>query len=195
MAVPNLSGAIRGWTKKTVCLLVTKTIINAKIVQTATEITLDMNLQPLQPEKVNRKPEDQRAWKWFQIITTKASQTLKIDDLVIIKGRRFRLESAQNWEDDGYRRYECVEDYQDFGPLYFIEYNGNESDGGTAPSVKTYYEEDTEIAVLANTFTRAGYTFAGWNTEDDGYGEDYTAGQTVEMIEEVTLYAQWEVTP
>jgi uncharacterized repeat protein (TIGR02543 family) len=197
MAVPNLSGAIRGWTKKTAVLLVTKTVVNAKIIQTATEVILDMNLQPLQPEKVNRKPEEQRAWKWYSLLTKKLSATLSIDNIVIINNIRYRVESVQNWQDAGFRRYECIEDFQDFGPLYFIAYDGNGATGGTYPRVKTYYEEDADIPVLGNTgaYVRTGYTFTGWNTAADGSGTDYDDTDEITMTESVTLYAQWEVIP
>ena len=48
----------------------------------------------------------------------------------------------------------------------------------------------------ANTFTRAGYTFAGWNTKADGSGTSYTNGQSVNSLTTdnngiVNLYAQW----
>ncbi|MBM6779651.1 InlB B-repeat-containing protein [Collinsella tanakaei] len=45
-------------------------------------------------------------------------------------------------------------------------------------------------------FTRAGYTFTGWNTEADGNGVTYEAGTTVPALAvkdgEVALYAQWQ---
>lgn len=111
MAVPNVSGAIRGWTKKQEVRLVTKTVVNAKVTQTATTIILNMNLQPLQPEKVNRKPEDQRAWKWFSILVKSGYQKMDIDNVVIVSGIPYRIESVQNWETSGYVRYEAHEDY------------------------------------------------------------------------------------
>ncbi|WP_459690267.1 InlB B-repeat-containing protein, partial [Agathobaculum sp. TL06] len=40
--------------------------------------------------------------------------------------------------------------------------------------------------------TREGYTFAGWNTQQDGSGTTYQAGGAFTMPkEDVTLYAQW----
>jgi len=42
----------------------------------------------------------------------------------------------------------------------------------------------------SNTFTRAGYAFAGWNTASDGGGSDYVdAAEGVAA--DLTLYAQW----
>jgi uncharacterized repeat protein (TIGR02543 family) len=43
--------------------------------------------------------------------------------------------------------------------------------------------------------SRAGWVFAGWNTEPDGTGTAYQPGETVRGLarpdETATLYAQW----
>jgi uncharacterized repeat protein (TIGR02543 family) len=46
------------------------------------------------------------------------------------------------------------------------------------------------------TFTRTGYTFAGWNTAANGSGTSYPVGSNVTMVPNpsllpITLYAQW----
>ena len=50
--------------------------------------------------------------------------------------------------------------------------------------------------LTANSFTKTGYTFSGWNTQDDGKGTSYTNGQSVSNLTTenggtVTLYARW----
>lgn len=54
---------------------------------------------------------------------------------------------------------------------------------------------DTTASLAKNTFSRAGYTFAGWNTQADGKGKSYSDSVNVRnMIDSgdaVTLYAQW----
>ena len=50
----------------------------------------------------------------------------------------------------------------------------------------------TETALNANTFTRKGYNFNGWNTAADGTGDSYADGATANLTENTTLYAQWE---
>ncbi|MEE1253465.1 MAG: InlB B-repeat-containing protein [Paludibacteraceae bacterium] len=64
---------------------------------------------------------------------------------------------------------------------YTISYNAN---GGSGTM------ESTTNVVAANTFTREGYTFAGWNTVADGTGTSYAAGDYISS--DLTLYAQWE---
>ncbi len=74
---------------------------------------------------------------------------------------------------------------------YRLDYNAN-GGTGTAPS-RTYHFSGTNItAKPANTFTREGYTFTGWNTAEDGSGTSYAAGASVTINKNTTLYAQWE---
>ena len=51
---------------------------------------------------------------------------------------------------------------------------------------------NTETVLNANTFTREGYNFTGWNTAADGTGDSYADGATVNLTADTTLYAQWE---
>lgn len=51
------------------------------------------------------------------------------------------------------------------------------------------YVSETEV-ILPEPY-RKGYTFMEWNTEPDGSGEFYVAGEVV-RITEMTLYAVWE---
>lgn len=52
----------------------------------------------------------------------------------------------------------------------------------------------TDIQIDAKQPSRDGYTFQGWNTQKDGKGTSYKAGDTYKSPSEkttVTLYAQW----
>ena len=46
-------------------------------------------------------------------------------------------------------------------------------------------------ALKANAFTREGYVFSGWSTNETGGGTTYKDGETVTLSEDLTLYAQW----
>lgn len=62
------------------------------------------------------------------------------------------------------------------------------NDGSTAPgTIKTVWNIAAKL--LDDTFTRDGYSFAGWNTKADGSGTEYTG--TAAITEDTTLYAQW----
>jgi uncharacterized repeat protein (TIGR02543 family) len=47
-------------------------------------------------------------------------------------------------------------------------------------------------ALRVDRFTRAGYTFNGWNTRANGRGRSYTNGAAYSFTSSVTLYAQWK---
>lgn len=78
-------------------------------------------------------------------------------------------------------------------PCYQVTYNGNGATSGYTND-PVQYKEDDDPRVLSNGFTRTGYEFVGWNTEDDGSGTPYAEGATITDIDDdVTLYAQWRV--
>ena len=53
----------------------------------------------------------------------------------------------------------------------------------------------TDTALNANSFTREGYSFTGWNTKADGTGTPYADKEIVSFDADTTLYAQWTVDP
>jgi uncharacterized repeat protein (TIGR02543 family) len=81
------------------------------------------------------------------------------------------------------------------GNAYKVAFDKNSTDatGFMADEDMTY---DAEKALSANAFSRAGYTFSGWNTAPDGKGTSYAGGASVSNLSStagatVTLYAQW----
>lgn len=71
-------------------------------------------------------------------------------------------------------------------PVITFDANGGKGTMGTQ-TVKP----NEAIALTANTFTRADYDFAGWNTKADGTGTRYDDEANITTSENVTLYAQW----
>ena len=67
------------------------------------------------------------------------------------------------------------------------------ANGGTGDDYTQKVTYNTSTALTANTFTRTGYTFVGWNTKTDGTGTSYTDKQKVTLTSNTTLYAQWTV--
>ena len=64
------------------------------------------------------------------------------------------------------------------------------ANGGVGATLTQVYKGDS-IALKSNTFTRDGYTFNGWSTEENG-SVVYQDGATVTNSEDITLYAQWK---
>ena len=83
-------------------------------------------------------------------------------------------------------------------PAHLI-YNANT--GSTSQTRRTDGVVDQTLTVIANPFTRTGYTFTGWNTQADGRGKAYTAGNGFRLVADpksnpvntTVLYAQWRI--
>lgn len=73
---------------------------------------------------------------------------------------------------------------------YTVTFDAN---GGEGSMEAQTVSASTDTALTSNTFTRTGYTFTGWNTDKDGNGTHYDNGATVNLTEDLTLYAQWQI--
>ena len=72
---------------------------------------------------------------------------------------------------------------------YTLSYDEN---GGSGTMKEQTAEDGQSLTVKANTFTApAGYSFKEWNDNYKGSGTKYTAGQSVTMHNDLTLYAVW----
>ena len=82
---------------------------------------------------------------------------------------------------------------KDAPKTYTVRFNNN---GGSGTMSDQTFTVDVSQALKKNTFTRTGYTFKGWNTQSNGYGNSYTDQQTVRNLTSaggtITLYAQWK---
>lgn len=196
MSIPNVSGAFRGWTKRREVWIITKTVENFLTRQSARIITMDIMVAPLQPEQVKRLPEEQRAWKWFDILTKSSNPPLGIDSQVIVGGIAYLIDSIQPWTEAGYRRYLATENVSGVKTMFPVTYSGNGNTAGNPPA-KYGYMSGADIAVVApGTLVRDGFAFVEWNTEPNGAGTGYDPGDTLTMgAAGVTLYAIWEAIP
>jgi uncharacterized repeat protein (TIGR02543 family) len=75
-----------------------------------------------------------------------------------------------------------------------VTYNGNGADVGSVPVDGNSYTAGDSVTVFGNTngLSRPDYTFAGWNSRQDGSGDSYAADSTFSITQDVTLYAVWE---
>jgi uncharacterized repeat protein (TIGR02543 family) len=99
------------------------------------------------------------------------------------------LTSARSWDKDTIEYKLCAQ--WSIIPLTTITFNAN---GGTGTMENQQIKAGDSASLTANAFTRTGYTFAGWNTKNDGSEtsytdeESYTAGATTASV---ILYAKW----
>lgn len=73
---------------------------------------------------------------------------------------------------------------------YILKYNANGGSGTPADQEQNVGES---VAISSTIPTRMGYTFDGWNTQSDGNGTGYDAGESYSSSAKgtYTLYAQW----
>ena len=71
-------------------------------------------------------------------------------------------------------------------PNQTVTFDANDGTGSMSPQVA-----NVPTALESNTFTRAGYSFSGWNTLSNGSGTSYGDGATYPFRTTETLYAQW----
>ena len=71
-------------------------------------------------------------------------------------------------------------------PNHTVTFSSNGGSGSMSNQVT-----NASTALTSNTFTRAGYSFTGWNTLSGGTGTPYADGATYDFSADLTLYAQW----
>lgn len=80
---------------------------------------------------------------------------------------------------------------------FAVNYYGNGNTSGAAPTGANDIKPDSKYTVLGNTgglrkvVGRDTYIFNGWNTNSDGTGTHYDAGDVITVTENITLYAEW----
>ena len=111
---------------------------------------------------------------------TGSNGTTKQTSVKIVKGSTGNKSYTANWN----------------GISYKVAFNANGGSGSM--STQTGFVYGTAKTLTANTFSRTGYTFIGWNTKADGTGTSYSNNGnmitgTTASGGTVTLYAQWKI--
>jgi hypothetical protein len=73
---------------------------------------------------------------------------------------------------------------------YVVTFDANGGSGSMTPQ-----SSSTSANLTANGFDYSGFSFAGWNTEEDGSGDSFVNGASYPFTSSTTLYAQWTVAP
>ena len=73
---------------------------------------------------------------------------------------------------------------------FTVTYDANGGKGTIEPAHKT--AKEAIVIANADSLSREGFTFSGWNTKEDGTGTSYAPGDRYEEDENLTLYAQWK---
>lgn len=77
---------------------------------------------------------------------------------------------------------------------YSVVFDGNDNTSGSMSNQTFYY--NVEQNLTSNAYSKNGYSFGGWTTNNDGTGTSYTNGQSVSNWSStdgasITIFAKW----
>jgi hypothetical protein len=113
--LPNVADALLQWFQPLIFGVLTKTIVNFQVQETAVDTTFFGVWQPMTSQKLQMKPEGQRAWEWVTVHAL-PSPALQPDDVILRNGIQFRVSEKRDYTQYGYIEYELVNDYSGSGP-------------------------------------------------------------------------------
>lgn len=108
--LPNMQGALLDWFQSMTFSVVTKTVINAQVVETKTQVSTKAVRQPFTSQQLLMKPEGQRHWKW-ETLHAFPDCVLVPDDIVIFAGGTYRVMQKRDWKEYGYVEYHICQGY------------------------------------------------------------------------------------
>lgn len=110
--MPQMGLAFTNWFNDISLVKITTTIDDYEAVNSEEVITFKGVIQPLQPEALKLKPEEQRSWNWLQIHCL-PDVILKTGDKILYNDVRFKVMAYKNYKLNNYIEYHLVEDYTD----------------------------------------------------------------------------------
>jgi hypothetical protein len=108
--IPRVGHVLNGYLTKQKIKLVTSVVINHIPTEQMKTIEIELNYQPMPAEKIQRKPEEFRSWKWYNV-WMKSSIILKTNDIIFVNCMKFRIDSKTDWSPAGYYEYEAIQDF------------------------------------------------------------------------------------
>jgi hypothetical protein len=115
MAFPNMADAFRDWTISTKFAYIEKEVSDFEVKETQLVYNLQGLFQPATPQAIALKPEGQRTWKWWSLITEykeKCCRKLKLDDIIVDEaGKQYRVMAIYDWHIAGFYACDLTEAY------------------------------------------------------------------------------------
>lgn len=108
--LPDVSDALLDWFQNMTFDLITKTITDYDLTETATTVSTKGVRQPFSAQQLSIKPEGQRAWKW-ETLHCLPNVKLNPDDIVVFNGVRYRVMEKLDYSEYGYLEYHIIQDY------------------------------------------------------------------------------------
>ena len=109
--LPQMGEVLPSWFQPLTFDLVTKTVVDYEVQEVRQTIQTQGVRQPMSAKQLEIKPEGQRAWQW-ETIHCLPDVKLKVDDIVIFDGVRYRVMQKWDWSEYGYLEYHIHQAYE-----------------------------------------------------------------------------------
>lgn len=109
--LPDVSDVLPDWFQKLTFKKVHKVQVDYETVESLETIETEGVRQPMSAQRLELKPEGQRAWRW-ETIHCLPDVKLKVDDIIIFDNIRYRVMNRWNWSEYGYLEYEICQAFE-----------------------------------------------------------------------------------
>jgi hypothetical protein len=110
MTFPNMAEAFSGWETQTQFKKVNKTVSDFEVTETTETEYFTGMFYPMKSQDIIFKPEGQRTWKWWNLLSIKS---LALDDIVKdANDKQYRVMGVRDWSMAGYFEYDLTEQFQ-----------------------------------------------------------------------------------
>lgn len=105
---PQLMSTLLNWTEQVQMKVILKKAVDFELQEDVLSVpTLEMMLQVMAAREVDRKPEGERAWKWFD-----GWSDVKVQKDTVMQdpeGLEYRVDSVTDWSQAGFYKYDLVQ--------------------------------------------------------------------------------------
>jgi len=108
LETPNMAETLDAAMRPITFVRIAAAIVNFQSKQVEYPLTTHGVVQPLSLRELAIKPEGQRAWSWI-VVFARNELALKLGEIAVHKGKRYRLMGQWDWSESGYFRYEFAQ--------------------------------------------------------------------------------------
>lgn len=106
--MPQVSSVFFNWMSTVQMKVINTAPIDFESVDNVLDvITFEAVVTPMKPKEINRKPENERAWKWWDMWST-----TEFPDNTVVQdpdGLQFRIRSTDDWSQAGFFHADMTE--------------------------------------------------------------------------------------
>ena len=94
MGFPKFGNEFNDWNQPGKFILITKVLQDFEVAEVGDKVSFSGIFYPMKPQQIALKPEGQRTWKWWSLIS---KQKLEMDDIVEYHCIQYRVFSKADW--------------------------------------------------------------------------------------------------